>query len=231
MSSSSSPSSYYPKEVIDPHHHFLDTANNSFQTFLNTIATNVTYLPRDYTRDVIQPLAKVGVTMIGTVHVEAMPDNGVDEVAWVEQQMMTTVTDDMTSSSNYVKGYVASANLTHEDIEQQLQLLLKTTTPNKLRGIRWIVDCVGKYMEGGQSTATHVGTKRHDGIDYLKLPEFERGLALLEKFNLSFDLQCAPIQLVESAAALFGKYQSLKVCIHLRDSSYVSHSPFAQDGH
>lgn len=169
--------------------------------------------------------------MIGTVHVEAMPDNGVDEVAWVEQQMMTTVTDDMTSSSNYVKGYVASANLTHEDIEQQLQLLLKTTTPNKLRGIRWIVDCVGKYMEGGQSTATHVGTKRHDGIDYLKLPEFERGLALLEKFNLSFDLQCAPIQLVESAAALFGKYQSLKVCIHLRDSSYVSHSPFAQDGH
>jgi predicted TIM-barrel fold metal-dependent hydrolase len=206
---SSSSSSYYPKEVVDPHHHFLDTANNSFQTFLNTYATNVRYLPDDYIRDVIHPLAKMGVTMIGTVHVEAMPDNGVDEVAWVEQ-MMTRMTN-TTNDDAFVKGYVASANLTDDDIEQQLQTLIKTTP--KLRGIRWILDCVGKFMPDGKPTATHVGTTRHDGIDYLKTPQFERGLALLEKYNLSFDLQCAPIQLVESAAALFGKYPSLKVCI------------------
>ena len=55
---------------------------------------------------------------------------------------------------------------------------------------------------------------RHDGVDYLQSPKFERGLALLDKYNLSFDLQCAPIQLVDSAAALFGKYPNLRVCIY-----------------
>ena len=200
----SSSSLYYPKEVIDPHHHFIDTANNSFQSFLATVAgPNVISLPEDYTRDVIDTLANnVGVQLSGTVHVEAMPDNGVDEVKWVEQMAKE-------GRCTYVKGYVASANLTDDDIESQLQKLKDTT--HQLRGIRWILDCVGKY-EGGQ-TATHVATKRHDGIDYLKTPEFERGLALLEKYNLSFDLQCAPIQLVESAATLFGRHPTLRVCI------------------
>ncbi|KAL7494850.1 hypothetical protein ACHAWT_005725 [Skeletonema menzelii] len=191
-------SSYYPKEVVDPHHHFIDTVNNTFQTFLSHFAANVTYLPADYTRDVIEPLAKVGVKMIASVHVEAMPDCGVEEVKWVEQMKVA-----------YVKAYVASANLTDDNIEVQLQELVGTTS--KLRGIRWILDCVGKFENG--NTATHVATTRHDGICLLKAPEFERGLALLEKYNLSFDLQCAPIQLVETAATLFGRYPSLKVCI------------------
>ena len=226
MSSSSSSSSYYPKEVIDPHHHFLDTANQPFQTFMNKFATNVTYLPEDYTRDVIEPLAKVGVKMIGTVHVEAMPDNGVQEVAWVEQ-MMVTMEGSSSGNINYVKGYVASANLTDDTIEQQLQQLVGTTS--KLRGIRWILDCVGKFENG--TTATHVATTRHDGIDLLKSPRFEQGLALLEKYNLSFDLQCAPIQLVETAAALFGKYPSLQVCIdHLGKPRTILGNDLLDDG-
>eukprot|EP00574_Skeletonema_japonicum_P001679 CAMPEP_0201741388 /NCGR_PEP_ID=MMETSP0593-20130828/46787_1 /ASSEMBLY_ACC=CAM_ASM_000672 /TAXON_ID=267983 /ORGANISM="Skeletonema japonicum, Strain CCMP2506" /LENGTH=355 /DNA_ID=CAMNT_0048235723 /DNA_START=45 /DNA_END=1112 /DNA_ORIENTATION=+ len=205
---STSSSSYYPSEVVDPHHHFIDTANNSFQSFLSKFLPNVTYLPKDYTRDIIEPLAKVGVKMIGTVHVEAMPDSGVEEVTWVEQMMTNSCLDD-DQQPHYVKGYVASANLTEDTIDQQLQQLVGTTT--KLRGIRWIVDCVGKFENG--TTATHPATTRHDGIDLLKSPKFERGLALLEKYNLSFDLQCAPVQLVETAAALFAKYPTLKVCI------------------
>ena len=58
-----------------------------------------------------------------------------------------------------------------------------------------------------------MATLRHDGIDYLKSPKFHSGLALLEKHNLSFDLQCAPFQLVESAASLFAMYPRLKVYI------------------
>lgn len=213
-------SSYYPKEVVDPHHHFFDTNNNSFQSFFESIAPNTVCLPEDYTRDVIDALAKVGVTMSGTIHVEAMPDNGVDEVKWVEQMAAE-------GRCAYVKGYVASANLTDDDIESQLQKLVDTT--HKLRGIRWILDCVGKY-EGGR-TATHVATKRHDGIDYLKTPEFERGLALLEKYDLSFDLQCAPVQLVESAAALFGRHPNLRVCIdHLGKPRTVLGNDLLEDG-
>eukprot|EP00985_Skeletonema_marinoi_P027856 scaffold23457_cov137-Skeletonema_marinoi.AAC.3 len=214
MSSSSSSSSYYPKEVIDPHHHFLDTANQPFQTFMNKFATNVTYLPEDYTRDVIEPLAKVGVKMIGTVHVEAMPDNGVQEVAWVEQMMVTMEGSSSGNINYYVKGYVASANLTDDTIEQQLQQL---------------VDCVGKFENG--TTATHVATTRHDGIDLLKSPRFEQGLALLEKYNLSFDLQCAPIQLVETASTLFAKYPSLQVCIdHLGKPRTILGNDLLDDG-
>uniref|UniRef100_A0A7S4AB81 Amidohydrolase-related domain-containing protein n=1 Tax=Pseudo-nitzschia australis TaxID=44445 RepID=A0A7S4AB81_9STRA len=82
------------------------------------------------------------------------------------------------------------------------------------------MDCVGKF-EGGKS-ATHVATLRHDGIDYLGrsnggydgevLPAFERGFALLEKFNFTFDLQYAPAQLV-AASKLCARHSNTKVVI------------------
>ena len=220
----SSPS-YQPKEVIDSHHHFLDTVNNSFQSFLNKFATNVTYLPSHYDREVIEPLAQQrGVKIIGTVHVEAAPDDGVKEVAWVERLMAARLSS---NHDDFVKAYVASADLTHDNIDQQLQQLVNSTS--KVRGVRWILDCVGKFENG--TTATHPFTIRHDGEDYLKSHKFERGLALLEKYNLSFDLQCAPIQLVESAATLFGKYPSLKVCIdHLGKARKVLGDDLMADG-
>ncbi|KAL7464543.1 hypothetical protein ACHAXS_004879, partial [Conticribra weissflogii] len=139
----------------------------------------------------------------GIVHVEAMPDSGADEISWVEQM-------NEEGRCSFVKGFVASCDLSSENVEEELESL-KMVSPRKLRGIRWILNCVGPYKGG--KTATHVGTLRHDGVDYLKEPKFERGLAMLEKHNLSFDLQCAPIQLVESAATVFAKYPNLKVCI------------------
>ena len=192
---------HYPSEVVDPHHHFIDTAKTSFQTFIRSAAGgDIACLPEDYTRDVIDPLSKIGVQFYGSVHVEAMPDSGCKEVEWVEQMAAA-------GRCTYVKGFVASCDLTQDNVEDELKELAKTS-PNKLRGIRWILDCVGKF-EGGR-TATHVATTRHDGVDYLKSPKFEHGLSLLDKLNLSFDLQCAPIQLVESAAALFARYPNLK---------------------
>lgn len=108
------------------------------------------------------------------------------------------------------KGVCCIYRFDTSNVDEELQKLIQTS-PNKLRGIRWILDCVGKF-EGGK-TATHLATSRHDGIDYLKASKFERGLAMLSKYNLSFDLQCAPIQLVESAASLFAKYSLLSLCI------------------
>lgn len=86
--------------------------------------------------------------------------------------------------------------------------------------IRWILDCVGKF--NGGKNATHIATTRHDGIDYLRgsdggydgevVPAFEKGFALLEKFDFTFDLQCAPAQLV-AASKLCAKYSNTKVVI------------------
>jgi predicted TIM-barrel fold metal-dependent hydrolase len=193
----------YPKEVVDPHHHFIDTINNTFQSFLKSIAGDVSYLPQQYTQDVIEPLKKIGVSVSGTVHVEAMPDCGASEVSWVEKMSSE-------GRCTYVKAYVASCDLTLDNVDEELERVI-SAAPGKVRGIRWILDCVGKFQQG--NTATHPATLRHDGIDYLKSQNFERALAHLEKYNLSFDLQCAPVQLVESASSLFAKFPSLKVCI------------------
>lgn len=215
-------STTYPTEVVDAHHHFIDTANTSFHSFLRSAAGgDISSLPEDYTRDVVEPLSALGVRFFGSVHVEAMPDSGSEEVAWVEE--MSAV-----GRCTFVKAYVASCDLTQENVDEELQTLVKMSR-SKLRGIRWILDCVGKFQGG--MTATHVATSRHDGIDYLKSANFERGLALLETHNLSFDLQCAPIQLVESAASLFAKYPRLKVCIdHLGKPRRVLGVDLMEDG-
>lgn len=211
-----------PREVVDSHHHFIDTVNTTFQSFFRSAAgCDITYLPEDYIRDVITPLSNLGVQVCASVHVEAMPDSGSDEVAWVE---------DMSAAGRctHVKAYVASCDLTQDNIEEEIQNLIQVS-PSKLRGIRWILDCVGIF-EGG-TTATHVATSRHDGMDYLKSDRFKRGLNFLEKHNLSFDLQCAPIQLVESAASLFASYPNLKVCIdHMGKPRMVLGNDLLDDG-
>lgn len=56
-------------------------------------------------------------------------------------------------------------------------------------------------------------------------------MALLETLHLSFDLQCAPIQLVESAATVFATYPNLKVCIdHLGKPRKVLGGDVVEDG-
>jgi predicted TIM-barrel fold metal-dependent hydrolase len=200
-----------PKEFLDTHHHFLDTTKNSFQSFVHSLAPDgICCLPSDYQGDVLEPLRRAGITLVGSVHVECMPDNGLDEVAWVESLAR--------EDASAVKAIVASCDLTSPTADQELARLKQTSA--KVRGIRWILDCVGNF-EGG-NTATHVGTSRHDGMDYLRgshggydgdvVPAFERGFSLLEQHGLSFDLQCAPVQL-KAAAALCARYPKIGVCI------------------
>jgi predicted TIM-barrel fold metal-dependent hydrolase len=195
-----------PTAVIDAHHHFLDTTNVSFQSFLSTLVPHESYLPHDYHKDVVETLHAAGIELLGSVHVECMPDNGAEEAAWVESLSCT------------VKAIVGSCDLASASAEWELERLV-TTSP-KLRGVRWILDCVGPFEP---NTATHIATTRHDGIDYLRgshgdyeghvVPDFERGFALLEKHGLSFDLQCAPIQLMQ-ASKLFARYPNIPVCIN-----------------
>lgn len=195
-----------PPEFLDAHHHFLDTGKNEFQSFLASLLPNETYLPVDYEKHVVVPLAKAGVNLVGSVHVEAIPDDGLKEALWVDSLKPSKVV-----------AIVASCDLTSSSVDEDLAKL-KQASP-RIRGVRWILDCVGPFE---RNTATHVATKRHDGIDYLRgsdggyngstVPEFERGFGLLAKHDLSFDLQCAPVQLAE-AAKLCARYPNIKVVI------------------
>jgi len=215
-------------DFLDCHHHFYDTKQNTFQKFLGRFNPQATYLPDDYYRDVIESinncesksLAMKQFKHIGSVHVEAIPDDGISEVQWVESL----------SSSSTVKAIVASCNLADENVDATLQSLKDTSS--KVKGIRWILDYVGDIDQPGNE-ATHVATLRNNGIDYLRdttniasdgqsscsereetiiNPKFEHGFSLLEKHGLTFDLQCAPEQL-PAAAELCARYPNIPVVI------------------
>jgi len=201
--------------MIDAHHHFMDPSKNRFQSFLKSLNVS-TYLPLQYKKDVIDPiLLTQNIKVEGTVHVECLPDDGFSEAKWVNSLIEK-------NDAPYIKAIVASCNLADPNIESELRTLVSNF--GNVKGIRWILDCVGPYQDG--KTATHVATSRFglDGIDFLRgsngkgtyngkvIPEFEKGFALLEKFNLSFDLQCAPVQLIQ-ASHLFSRYPNIRVCI------------------
>jgi len=202
-----------PKQFLDAHHHFFDTSKNAatFQKFLSKLVPNSTYLADDYQRDVIDPLEKAGVKFQGSIHMECLPDSGIDEANWITDSI-----EKFPSSS--IKGIVASCDLAQDTstVQNELQELSQI---NRVKGVRWVLDCVGKF---NGKDATHIGTTRHNGIDYLRgsdggydgkvLPAFEQGFALLERFNLTFDLQCAPAQLV-AASELFSRHPNIKVVI------------------
>ena len=143
-----------------------------------------------------------------------MPDDGSKEASWVNDFIQQ-------GEAFTVRGIVGSVNLASPMVEDELCALVSSTPPNLIKGVRWILDCVGPY-EDNNPTATHVATKRHNGVDYLRgseggyegevMKEFENGYRLLEKYNLSFDLQCAPIQL-KAAAKLITKYPLIPVVI------------------
>ena len=202
-----------PKVFLDAHHHFLDTSKNgdTFQKFLAKLVPNFSYLADDYHRDVIDPLEKAGIRFYGSVHMECIPDSGLDEANWIAISTK--------NNNNGVKAIIASCNLAQDVslVENELQ---KLSQVDRVKGIRWILDCVGKF-DGGKD-ATHIATTRHDGIDYLRgseggydgqaVPAFERGFAALERYNLTFDLQCAPAQLI-AASELCARHPNIKVVI------------------
>lgn len=200
-------------KFVDCHHHFLNPLHNPFQSFLGKLVQD-TYLTQHYDRDVVQPLQHVGVKVVGSVHVECMPDDGVAEAAWVAGMAPATT----------VKAIVASCDLSQPLDKVDAQLRQLTTTVPQVRGIRWILDYDGApWQAGDPMNATHVATTRHSTHgDYLRmtfdngathvLPAFVAGFALLAKYNLSFDLQCAPSQLA-AAATLMARHPDVPVAI------------------
>lgn len=208
-------------EFLDCHHHFYDTINNDFSTFLKRHFPNESFLPHEYYDDVVEPIEDSEVLggkfrHSGSVHVELMPDDGLLEAMWVaDVQTRMAIANDNPYTS--VRAMVASCPLA-DDVDAVRRNLeaLREFSP-QVRGIRWILDCVGPRLDGGGNVinpATLVGNLRHDGVDYLDDHlAFERGYALLEDYGFSFDLHCAPKQL-PSAAKLCSKHPNIPVVIN-----------------
>lgn len=181
--------------IVDPHHHFL-AVDEPFHAFLKGLGAP-SYTAAQYTAD------SAGVPIRATVHVEAIPDEPLGEVNFVEKLAA--------AGECKVGTIVAACNLADDDAAAQLDALCAASP--RVKGIRYILDYEGPFNKG--ENATHVACSRH-GLDYLRDPvasaAFERGFAALGAKGLSFDLQCAPVQL-PAAAALCAKHPSVKVCI------------------
>lgn len=135
-----------------------------------------------------------------------MPDNGVKEILWIEKMVA--------EGRCKVAAIVAMCDLSLPSASQHLESLLQAS-PDRLRGIRYILDYNGPFDSVG-TNGTHIACSRH-GKDYLRDPvasaAFARGFSLLAEHHLSFDLQCAPVQL-PAAAALLKSHPSVRVCLN-----------------
>lgn len=183
-----------PLSIVDCHHHFI-APDQPFHAALAEIGAPM-YTAEQYKKDCGQlPITK-------TVHVEAMADDGVGEVAHVEALI--------NSGKCKVAAIVANCDLSAPDAAQQLDRIMAAST--RVRGIRKILDYDGPF-DGNR--CTHMACKFHD-TDYLRDPvaavAFERGFALLADRGLSFDLQCCPAQM-DAAESLFRRHPKVPVCI------------------
>jgi len=179
--------------AIDSHHHLWDSVRNSYPYLTDGSRDRMhgKPLPRvygieDYLRDIS------GLNVVRSVHIQCgwNPTDPVGETRWLE---------DVAQKTEYPTAIVAYADLSDPLVEQTL--VAHTATSRRLRGIRqhvgWHVD--PRYRLAGRP-------------DLLTDPNWGRGFALLEKFNLSFELQAFYPQFVD-AAALATKFPRTKILL------------------
>ena len=184
--------------IIDAHHHIWDLERLHYPWLSNPIehiagdyaSIRRSYRIADFLRDAR------GQDLARSVHVQAELDHGDDpvkETAWLQ-----AVADDPGSGGS-PHGIVAYADLSKEDVEDVLQRHLEH--PN-LRGIRQILN--------------HGPDPKHHFVDRGDLMEDTRwraGLALLEQYGLSFDLQVWPWQM-QDAAALAAMFPGIQLILN-----------------
>jgi len=180
--------------IVDPHHHFFDTEKNLFQSFIKSLGLGA-FLPAEYLKDV------GSVPIVKTVHVEAMPDDGASEAAWIESLA--------SAGACNVAGIVASVELAADGAESEILKVIAASP--RVRGVRWILNYDGPF-DGMKANPTWPRVAADFLRDAKCAAKFEAGFGLLSKYGLSFDLQCNPCQLM-AAAALLARHPDIPVVI------------------
>ena len=143
-----------PQRIVDPHHHFytpsVEEGPGGHSGFLRKLGAP-DYPPEDYVKD------KDQLNIVKSVHVEALPDDGVAEAAWVSQLIKD-------GRAPTVKAIVGKVDLAAPDAAQRLEALVKTS--DLVKGVRYIIDYDGPW---GEDNGTHPEVSRH-GKDYLRGP-------------------------------------------------------------
>jgi predicted TIM-barrel fold metal-dependent hydrolase len=168
-------------KIVDTHHHLWDLTNNYYPWLSDNIKTiwigdyssiRQDYLVKDYLEDCKNQ------NVVKSVHLQALwdPSDPVGETRWLQQCY---------DKCGYPDGIVAYANFAEPNVEEVLKGHCEY--PN-VKGIRkdlnWHDNPLYRFTERP---------------DYMTDEQWLKGLALLEKYNLSFDLQIYSHQMREAA--------------------------------
>ena len=187
----------YDGPIIDAHHHMWDLAlgkhpwltpaDDSVEALGSLQELRQTYVVDDYLRDA------AGHHVVGTVHIEALWDRDsdpVDETRWLEG---------LDKTSGVAARYVAFAPLIDPQVEP---VLAAQAEFDRVVGIRdilsWHPDPAKRFAARG---------------DIIDDPGWRRGLALLERYDLGFDLMIYPYQ-AGQAARLAADFPALRFLLN-----------------
>ena len=181
--------------IVDPHHHLWDLekyyyvwlSGEPLETIVGDYSSIThTYLVEDYLKDTGSQ------NVIKSVHIQCEfdPSNPAGESEWLQAAA---------AEHGFPHGIVGSAHLEDGNVEQLLAAHARF--PN-VRGIRqmlnWHEDPVLSF------------TNRSD---YMTDPDWRRGFGLLEKYDLSFDLQLYPAQMSD-AVNLAGTFPDTQIILN-----------------
>lgn len=182
-------------EIVDAHHHLWDLSTGRYdwltgppKPFLlgDYTALRRDYLPADYRLDAH------GLKVVATVHVEAECDRAkaLDETRWLHR---------LHAETGMPNAVVAHTWFHLPGVEERLAA---HTQHPLVRGIR-----------SKPVTAPKPSRTRLEGSGTMQDPDWRRGLKLLEKFDLSWDLR-VPFWHLEEAAEVVREIPGIRVVLN-----------------
>ena len=190
-------------KLFDAHHHLWDLGTVDYiwlkqtgvsKPFGDPTTIQKDYLPQHFLDDVS---GAVDVDLAGSVHIQvdgALADP-VSETSWLSKL----------SKSGIPSAIVGFVDLTKEDVEAVLK---KHLSFDAFRGVRQIIGLLEKRLDLSF-------TKEH----LLRNGSWQENFALLDKYNLSFDLQLYPEQMKE-AAEFLSDFPNVPIVIDHAGSPY-----------
>ena len=190
-------------KLIDAHHHLWDLGTVDYVWLKQTGVTkpfgDPTSIQKDYlTQHFIDDVSGAeDVDLVGSVHIQvdgALADP-VSETSWLSKL----------SKSGIPSAIVGFVDLTKEDAEE---ILKKHLSFDLFRGVRQIIG----FLENRPDLSF---TKEH----LLRNCSWQENFSLLDKYNLSFDLQLYPEQMKE-AAEFLSDFPNVPIVIDHAGSPY-----------
>jgi len=168
--------------IVDAHCHFWQLEGGAYPWLTQrkpNLLGDYAALARNFVLDDLRRLAaQAGIELAGAVHVEANARDALEETRQLERMLDF-------SDQHVPLALLPFLDLAAADVGEQLARQLAVST--HIRGVRQILNV------HADPQLDYVG--RH----YMREPAWQRGMALLERHELIFELQIYPAQMQEAA--------------------------------